>query len=78
VGILLKRTPEYEARRASLSPERRESLEFEEEEIAADPDQFRAEIEGIRYHRFDYGFIAFRRTGPNEGELIEFRLLDEP
>jgi len=77
VGILLNRTPEYEARRANLSPERRASLDLEEEEIAADPDQFRADIDGILYHGFDYGFIAFRRTDRNAGTLIEFRFLDE-
>lgn len=79
MGILLDPTEEYAARKDKLSPERRESLEYEEHEIAGDPDQyFRLELDGVRYHRFDFGFIAYRRTGRNNGQLIRFAFLDDP
>lgn len=62
----------------SPRPERRESLEYEEEEIASHPDQFfRLELNGVRYHRFDFGFIAYVRTSRDRARLIQFRFLDE-
>lgn len=79
MGVLLTRTLEYRTRKASLSPERREFLDYEEEEIAADPEKFRTGgVEDVRFHRFDFGFIAFQVMNPDEAELIEFRFLDDP
>lgn len=79
MGVLLKPTLEYGTRKANLSPERRELLDYEEEEIASDPEQFRTGgVEDIRFRRFDFGFIAFQLTSRGEADLIEFRFLDDP
>ena len=80
----LTRTPDYEAKRASLSAERRLLLDLVEEGIAADPDR-----QALRKDREDLGrgvvidvsepylMVAFRRMDEQHGELIAFKFLDE-
>lgn len=83
-AIELTRTPEYEAKKAGLSTQRRLLLEFVEEGIAADPDRL-----GFRKDQSDLGkgvvidvsepylMVAFRRIDADHGELIAFRFLDD-
>jgi hypothetical protein len=83
VGILLSPRRAYDVRKERLAPERREFLTFEEEEIASNPEQYRiGGFDEVRYRKFEFegvaGFIAFRVTGQYDGELIEFRFLDDP
>jgi hypothetical protein len=79
VGILLHPTPRYASKKASLSPERLQAITYLEEAIAADPDQYRLEIDGIRYEFSDDDFVsvAFHRTGRDDADLIAFSFLDE-
>jgi hypothetical protein len=65
--------------RAVLSPEKQDELDYLAEEIASDPDRYRLEIEGIRYEMSEDGrvSIAFRRIGPNDGELVSFSFAED-
>jgi hypothetical protein len=79
VGTLLHPLDDYARERASLSPERREALDYLAEEIAADPDRYRLELDDVRYEfsEDELVSIAFRRTGPNDADLISFSFIDE-
>lgn len=74
MGILLHPTEEYAIKKAFLSPERREALELVEEDIASDPDRDRVEHHGVRFEfSDDFVTVSFRRTGRNDGELVDFK-----
>ena len=83
MGVSLRRTPEYEAKKARLSPDRLLFLELFEEDIAANPDRGRNLIEDLGV-LFDFtdepgvGLgVGFRRLGRYEVELVQFRYFDE-
>jgi hypothetical protein len=79
VGVLLHPLDDYARDRAMLSAEKREALDYLAEEIATDPDRYRLEIDGVRYEFSEDELIsiAFRRTGPNDADLISFSFIDE-
>lgn len=79
MGLLLHPLDGYARERTLLSAEKREALDYLSEEIAADPDRYRLEIDGVRYEFSGDGLIsiAFRRTGPNDADLISFSFIDE-
>lgn len=52
-------------------------LELQEQEIATGTEDYRAaDLEGVRIHSFDYGFISYKPLSPELTLLIAFRLLD--
>jgi hypothetical protein len=78
VGIFLHPTPQYASRKEHLSQERLKSLVLAEEAIAADPDRYEHELDGVRFDAFDeFVAVAFRPTGPNDADLISFAFYDE-
>lgn len=76
----LQRTPQYEAKKASLSAEKRLLLDLAEEAIAADPDlrAFREDLGDVTIDLTDQNLmVAFRRFDRYHGELVAFTFLDE-
>ena len=79
MGILLHPTRDYEAKKAGLSPARREALELAEEAIAADPDDpRRLIIEGVTYEfTDDFVSVAFQRIDLHNGKLLSFQFYED-